>query len=818
MGSVSVCNYLYVHGGRFGSGECVVEVLIDGQVKKLALVRDGKGRSRIDRWESRPRSDGAVGEISIRDLTAMKTESGEATVDLWVDGVYMRSFLGRDISMGREGRTSVADLEHTLKMLDVDSRRKIAASQIKNASYGSGSADDTRERVLLALSHLTPDEVRVIRSGATDAFASLTQADLLRVLVYKCGAVGVKYSGEIEFDAARAYLARDSDLAKVSRSIDEASGVAASAVGLTPGMAAAIVEMYLSGDVDVSKCPDVGLSLTALRLLEDALAGEVPTWEEFAGLDEASLKALIYLHSGLRQAARSLSDDGLLVVAGNTKVREVAIESWREIRRRGMEQNVSYDNMLTMRKTIAYDDVSMLSIESAIKERESLMVSYGRQSEVLLSTPFAESAGNILREMEDRDLLEMMSSVSRRSSSLSSAASETAVKILKDRGSTQALNELLQTAVSGGDLLVGSLVMKELPSATVAEVAYNPLPVDSADRDSWLSKGVATLSNRLLLGEIDAADYESLVAEIAREAVTRGVKDTAVALAIPYRSAGTDAKKLMATAWEVVTHAVPDAVAALEVIKAVDAATYHSTDSMPELKPLMERWYPSAVKKQLALFAGTVEESLRLKAEQESNPSSYVHVPDAAYSDEARDLSILVKMTASAGVDMAPIHEELTGLQGAALEAIHRPRMEIAYGVRSRLQTQYRGGVTASTEAVRQSLEFLDRESTCAVTLGAAVTTVIQALNQESRASRGTDRGMEMFDSHRYGISNLRSIIESTDHFTGLEDAEREDLVALVREIEEEYPVETTTESHTTESYKAASRRRRRMFPGKKGD
>lgn len=59
-----ICSYFYATGGfRIESGSALVTVLIDGQETDLRVVRNGNGRSRIDK-----------GEISLSDLAEMFPE------------------------------------------------------------------------------------------------------------------------------------------------------------------------------------------------------------------------------------------------------------------------------------------------------------------------------------------------------------------------------------------------------------------------------------------------------------------------------------------------------------------------------------------------------------------------------------------------------------------------------------------------------------------------------------------------------------------------------------------------------------------------
>ena len=89
-----ICDYIYTEEGlRAQSGSVAVKLSwTDGTIKTLAVVRSGKGRSRIDRWEANPRPDGATGEINTRDLQDWMKQNGVGEIEgvLNADGVSRR--------------------------------------------------------------------------------------------------------------------------------------------------------------------------------------------------------------------------------------------------------------------------------------------------------------------------------------------------------------------------------------------------------------------------------------------------------------------------------------------------------------------------------------------------------------------------------------------------------------------------------------------------------------------------------------------------------------------------------------------------------
>lgn len=80
---MSICSYVYdANGLRWEEGSVAVRLLVNGEVKVLAVVRPGQGTSRVDRFEGVPHAldssfpEGKIaGEISMRDLESLTLAS-----------------------------------------------------------------------------------------------------------------------------------------------------------------------------------------------------------------------------------------------------------------------------------------------------------------------------------------------------------------------------------------------------------------------------------------------------------------------------------------------------------------------------------------------------------------------------------------------------------------------------------------------------------------------------------------------------------------------------------------------------------------------
>jgi hypothetical protein len=163
---MSQCSYIYTKEGiRLPDHKIIVRVRMGDRDLVLRLVRAGKGRSRIDRWENNPQSYGVTGEINTRDL-ALWHESGELT--LW-QAHYTPDekdhaepvWLDLDRIMGREGREQAGEgLVRALQSLQtlnpgMKSRDNwIIDAILRYAPYGEENSAHYRDAIDMVL----PDE------------------------------------------------------------------------------------------------------------------------------------------------------------------------------------------------------------------------------------------------------------------------------------------------------------------------------------------------------------------------------------------------------------------------------------------------------------------------------------------------------------------------------------------------------------------------------------------------------------------------------------------------------------------------------------
>ncbi len=152
---MAVCDYIYLDGLRFASGSAAVDIEIDGKIRRLAVVRNGKGRSRLDRWEPEGREDGCVGEINLRDLQETLTLAGKTSTKAEVTLLHTKTELNLDPSkaMGREGReVTLERLRELLYSVPPHIAREIAITQLHTLPYGAENASEAQSR----LSAITP--------------------------------------------------------------------------------------------------------------------------------------------------------------------------------------------------------------------------------------------------------------------------------------------------------------------------------------------------------------------------------------------------------------------------------------------------------------------------------------------------------------------------------------------------------------------------------------------------------------------------------------------------------------------------------------
>ena len=136
-----VCDFLYMQGGlRFQSGSARVSVVIDGVTHDLKVIRNGKGRSRIER-----------GEINLRDLVLHVAQGESIAATVLLDGVEVPIMIDPRTAMGRGGRIKAYELDTETRYLSPDKKVALARSQIKSLPYSHANSDEAEVRLDWAL-------------------------------------------------------------------------------------------------------------------------------------------------------------------------------------------------------------------------------------------------------------------------------------------------------------------------------------------------------------------------------------------------------------------------------------------------------------------------------------------------------------------------------------------------------------------------------------------------------------------------------------------------------------------------------------------
>jgi hypothetical protein len=150
-----ICEYAYAQGGfRFVSGEATVKILIDGELRELSVVRNGKGASRLDK-----------GEITLRDLEAHIPEGETLALTVHHDGVDLTLQLDPRNAMGEQGRTGIESMKEAIASLNPVQRAVLADLQLETLPYGTQNAEEARTRMLWAIEqsdrlHISPNAVK----------------------------------------------------------------------------------------------------------------------------------------------------------------------------------------------------------------------------------------------------------------------------------------------------------------------------------------------------------------------------------------------------------------------------------------------------------------------------------------------------------------------------------------------------------------------------------------------------------------------------------------------------------------------------------
>ena len=198
------CSYIYASGLRIKEGDgCVI---VDG--KRLRVVRDGNGKSRLDlENHGNLLIDHTDGEISLRDLRTVLAERGEASTTIEVsaetpEGGHLRFYVSLDPSkaMGRQGREG--DFKRTLTWLSPNQAfaENVSRYQLMTLPDSDKQAGkETAERLRLAVTILGVDRAQSHLDGRFGLLAD--QALLDETLAY---ITSEKYSDD-QRAAARQY-------------------------------------------------------------------------------------------------------------------------------------------------------------------------------------------------------------------------------------------------------------------------------------------------------------------------------------------------------------------------------------------------------------------------------------------------------------------------------------------------------------------------------------------------------------------------------------------------------------------------------------
>jgi hypothetical protein len=180
------CGYIYASGLRIKDGDgCVI---VDG--KKLRVVRDGNGKSRVDLQKFSIETGLTDGEISLRDLKTVLAERGEALTTLEVsaetpEGEHLRFYVNLDPSkaMGRQGREG--DFKRTMTWLSPNQTfaENVSRYQLMTLPDSDKQAGkETAERLRLAVTTLGVARAQSLLDGRFGLLAD--QALLDETLAY----------------------------------------------------------------------------------------------------------------------------------------------------------------------------------------------------------------------------------------------------------------------------------------------------------------------------------------------------------------------------------------------------------------------------------------------------------------------------------------------------------------------------------------------------------------------------------------------------------------------------------------------------------
>ena len=797
---VSMCDYLYVHGARFLSGECVVEVAIDGVNKRLALVRDGKGRSRLDRWSAAPRKNGVVGEINIRDLRQILGEQGKDVTDLWYEDTYMRVVLDRDLSMGREGRDEVDALVKSLGYLDNAGARSIAMSQIRNASYGKESSRETRRRVLVSLEKMSVEDLRSLGVSSSVALSSLEQEDILRSLLAETGLRANSYSSvfpSFRLDVKDGVAAEASDYDKriFTKVFDKLTGYKVEQKMPSDEIFKEIVRMFKSGEIDATLCRDIDASCRALEAVGKITNDEIPSKQSYDGLNDVTLKTLLCIDQRLFKAAAHMSDDSLVEVLSLISNKDAVCSAWRELYERGITSDLEYDTLIAASSTTSsyYSSPIAREIENALDVRETLIAESGHLGylEVLSKTPSRTTAARLLEDKSDEYLRDAVCKVSQDGAVLGRAAETIAVDVLSSRDSGGPyIDSVMSHALKSSDLQLGTYVIKKIDTDKLAELSCDPRPVSEGEVVSWCSEGLQELGYRLQRGDIEQEAFRSLTEKAVSRACVSDLSLAAAAVSRSYSWTSDATKRELDTAWRTIGSFVDSSQSAASVMSAHYKCGDTTLDSSSELKHVTDKWGALVVNECLNAISKKALE----REEEVASSGRYVYVPDLAYTDESNSFRDVAKTMMSAGSDIGLLQTAIMAQSDAVVEACALTRSNLAFSLTARLSRALTSDSEDSRDAerrehLRQSFVFLNSESLRPKTGSPQVSVVLKAVHQLMGNVDPAGRDTSLLSEYGKELRELRQNLEAQGF---LADASQvsDEIAAHITELTAAYPVD----------------------------
>ena len=155
IGMADICDFLYTQGGlRLKSGVGKVIISIEGNPVELKVIRNGKGRSRIER-----------GEINLRDLSEYIPEGESVEVSVDLDGVSVPLKIDPRNAMGAGGRAQVSDINRETDGLSDEQRVALARYQLQSLPYSQKNSNEASTRLMWALKqpdlgYMSPEKLR----------------------------------------------------------------------------------------------------------------------------------------------------------------------------------------------------------------------------------------------------------------------------------------------------------------------------------------------------------------------------------------------------------------------------------------------------------------------------------------------------------------------------------------------------------------------------------------------------------------------------------------------------------------------------------